>query len=119
MLTQSDGMQVIAMRSRDDFKPRLLSSQKPRKRHNRNRPTRDRVDLVDLHRRIASEERQRGSAKPIWLRVVLLIIAIAAFFLLGYLIAALAVPIWAKIFIFVFVAVLALIMSCVMTALLT
>ena len=112
-------MQVIAMRSRDDFKPRLLSSQKPRKRHNRSRPTRDSIDLVDLHRRIASEERQRRPAKPIWLRIALLIIAIAAFFLLGYLIAALAVPIWAKILISIFVAVMALIMSCLMTALLT
>ena len=107
------------MRDRSDYKSRILSSQKPRKRHNRSRPTRDSIDLVDLHRRIASEERQRRPAKPIWLRIVLLIIAIAAFFLLGYLIAALAVPIWAKILISIFVAVMALIMSCLMTALLT
>lgn len=107
------------MRDKDDFKPRLLSSQKPRKRHTKSRPTRDSIDLVDLHRRIVEDGRRRITARPIWLRVTLLVIAVTAFFLIGYLLAALSVPIWAKILLFIVIAIMALVMSCVMTALLT
>ena len=106
------------MRNRGDFRSRFLSSQKPRKRRIKNRPSRDKIDLIDLHRRITAEIRQSRSAKPRWIKVALFVTAIVAFFLLGYLIASLAVPIWAKILLFIFIAILALVMSEIMTVLL-
>lgn len=107
------------MRDRSDPKPRFLSSQKPRKRRVKNRPSRDRIDLMDLHRRIASERRQGRSAKSTWIKVALFVIIIVAFFLLGYLIAFLSVPIWAKVLLFIFIAILALMVSEIMIALLS
>ena len=73
---------------------------------------------MDLHRRVATDRRQRHSTKPKWLKAVALIIAIAAFFMIGYLIAALSIPIWAKVLLCSFVAIVALVMSCLMTDLL-
>ena len=107
------------MRDRSDYKSRILSSQKPRKRRTKSRPTRDRIDLMDLHMRIAMERRQIRSAKSRWIKVALFVIIIVAFFLLGYLIASLSVPIWAKILLFIFIATLALMVSEIMIALLS
>lgn len=107
------------MRDRGDSRSRFLSSQKPRKRRVKNRPSRDKIDLMELHRRIAPERRQSRSAKSRWIKVALFVIVIVAFFLLGYLIASLSVPIWAKILLFIFIATLALMMSEIMIALLS
>ena len=107
------------MRDRSDSRSRFLSSQNPRKRRVKKRPTRDRIDLMDLHRRIASERRPIRSARYRWIKVALFVIVIVAFFLLGYLIASLSVPIWAKILLFIFIATLALMMSEIMIALLS
>jgi len=107
------------MRDSSDPKSRYLSSQKPRKRRVKNRPSRDKIDLIDLHRRIATEGRQSRSAKSRWIKVALFVIIIVAFFLLGYLIASLSVPIWAKILLFIFIATLALMVSEIMITLLS
>ncbi len=107
------------MRDRNDYKSRILSSQKPRKRRVKNRLSRDKIDLIDLHMRIATEGRQSRSAKARWIKVAIFVIIIVAFFLLGYLIASLSVPIWAKILLFIFIATLALMVSEIMIALLS
>lgn len=99
------------MSDRDTFKYRLVSQRRPPKR--RRRPTRDiadryRIDLVDLHRKIAREERRRGQARSRWVKVMLSLVIAPAFFLLGYLIAGLPTPLWVRTLLVIFVAVLGL-----------
>jgi len=108
------------MRGRSDFKSEVLSSQKPRKRSikaGRNR-YRYRVDLVELHRNIAGVKEQRRPAKSRWIRgVFFVLIAVLLFFLLGYLIAALSIPIWAKALLFTLTAILGFVSSYYVAAL--
>lgn len=106
------------MRGRGDFKSQILSSQKPRKRRTKASRSRDRVDLIELHRNIVEAKRQRRSAKSTWIKgMFFALIAVLCFFLLGCLIAALSVPMWAKILLFTFTAVLGLVSSYIVTVL--
>lgn len=100
------------MKSRGDFKSKLISEQKPSKRRNRPGRSRYRVDLIKLHKDIVAARRQRRPAESTWIQgIFLALAAIAGFFLLGYLIAALSVPIWAKVLFFTFTAILGFVSS--------
>ena len=104
----------IAMRKRDNFKSQLISRQKPRKRRSRPAPDRDgnRIDLIQLHKDLASSGRSRGVVKAErskgWLFALL---AVLGFFALGYLIAALSIAIWIKIVFFVIIAIVGFVSS--------
>ena len=91
------------MKVRDDLRSQLISKQKPRKRRTRIRSGQKgqygyKIDLIELHRNIVEAEKKRGPAKAIWVKgVVFTLITASGFALLGYLIAALPIPMWAKI----------------------
>ena len=95
------------MKSRDDFKSKLISEQKPSKRRSKAGSGRYRIDLIKLHRDIAAARRQLRPAKSTWIKgMFFALAAVVGFFMLGYLIAALSVPIWVKVLFFSFTAIL-------------
>jgi hypothetical protein len=95
------------MEDRGDFKSRIISSQKLGKRRAKAGRGRGKVDLIELHRKIGEARKQRRPAKYRWIKGGLFaLIAILCFFQLGYLIAALSIPIWAKVLLFALIAVL-------------
>jgi len=107
------------MRGRGSFKSQIISSQKPRKRRTKPSRGRDIVDLMELHRDLVEARRQSRPARSTRIKgVFFALIAIVGFFLLGCLIAALSMPMWAKAALFTLIAVLALIPSYIVAALL-
>lgn len=107
------------MRSQGSFKSQIISSQKPRKRRTKVSRSRDIVDLMELHRELVRARRHRRPARSTRIKgVFFALIAILCFFLLGCLIAALSIPMWAKAVLFTLIAALALIPSYVVAALL-
>jgi hypothetical protein len=106
------------MRDRGNFKSQVLSSQKLRKRRAKAGRSRYRIDLIELHRDIAETGRRR---RPItYTRIkggLFALAAIPVFFLLGYLISGLPVPIWAKVLLLTLVAVLGFVSSYLVAAL--
>ena len=107
------------MKDQDDFKSQIISAQKPSKQRAKARRSRNRVDLIGLHKSIVAAKRQRGLAKSGWAKSVLFaLIASPAFFLLGYMIVPLLIPIWAKILLLIFTAALGFILSHFLAALL-
>ncbi len=106
------------MKSRGDFKSQIISMQKPRKRHSKTRRSRSSIDLMELHKNLAKTKRQRKPIRYRWIKgLCFALMAIVGFFLLGYIIAALSMPMWAKIMSFTFIAVLGIIASYIVAAL--
>lgn len=105
------------MRSRGDFKSQIISMQKLRKRRPGAKRDRSRVDLMELHRSFAVTKRQRRPTRHTWIRgLFFALMATVGFFLLGYVIAALSVPPWAKLLFFSLIAVLGVISSYIVAA---
>jgi hypothetical protein len=78
--------------------------------HNKRIPSRDVIDIIDIHKNISRTPKYSGDAKAKRIiGLVLAFISIGIFFFLGYLVAGLDMPIWAKTLIFVAIAVLGLI----------
>ena len=91
---------------------------KPRKRRSKTKRSRSRIDLMELHKNFAKSKRQRKPTRYRWIKgLFFALMAIAGFFLLGYIIAALSIPMWAKILSFTFIAVLGIIASHIVAAL--
>jgi hypothetical protein len=89
---------------------KLLAAQKP-KRSRRASRGRSKADLF------AGEERHPSSNRVKWIRGTLFaFIATVGYFLMGYLIAALSIGMWAKIPIFICAACLGLVLSHFVTA---
>ncbi len=89
---------------------KLLAAQKPRRSRRASRG-RSRADLF------ADKERQLSSDRVKWIRGTLFAFtATVAYFLMGYLIAALSIGIWAKIPVLIFLAGLGPILSHFVTA---
>lgn len=78
--------------------------------YNKGIPSRDVIDIMDIHRNISKSHKYNKDAKAKRIiGLVLAFISIGIFFFLGYLVAGLYMPIWAKTLIFVMIAVLGLI----------
>jgi hypothetical protein len=107
------------MKGIGSFKSQIISAQKPRKRHNKPDRGRSRIDLTEVHKNIVAPGRQRipasartGLTKSKWIKgVFFALIAVIGFFLMGYLIAALSIGIYAKILLLVFVGILGFVSS--------
>ena len=100
------------MRGRDSFKTQIISAQSPQRRRSKTSQSRNRIDLMKLHGSIVSVRAQRKAIRfTRTKRFFFALIAIPCFFLLGYLIAALSVPMWAKVILFTPVAVLGFVMA--------
>lgn len=96
---------------------KLLAAQRPRKRFRKAGRGRSRDDLGELHEGLAGEGRQLSSNRVKWIKGTLFAFtATVSYFLMGYLIAALSIGMWAKIPILVFVAGLGLVLSHFVTA---
>lgn len=78
--------------------------------HNRKISSRNVVDIIDIHKSIS---RKHISSRDVRNRrivgLILVFLCIGIFFFLGYTIASLQIPIWAKSIIFAMLAVLGLI----------
>ena len=78
--------------------------------HNKGIPSRDVIDIMDIHRNISKSHKYSKDTKTKRIiGLVLAFISIGIFFFFGYLVAGLSMPIWAKTLIFVMIAVLGLI----------
>ena len=108
----------MAMKGRGDFRSRIISSQKPVKRHSKADRGRSKIDLMEIHKNITAAGRERILGKPRRVKGAISVLLFAAvFFLLGYLIAALSVVMWAKILLLATLAILGFVSSHFMTML--
>lgn len=108
------------MSDQNNFKSRLISSQKPlnkRERRKKAKNKRSSVDMVALRRKILAIHTYRKTSKIIWLKTILFLVAIPSLFLLGYSIAALSVSMPVKVLILIPIAIIGLILSYVIAAL--
>jgi len=79
-------------------------------RYSTKKSSRNTIDVIDIHRNFQNVQKSRRRYRfQKFKGMVFAIISISAFFMLGYAIAALSLPIWAKIILFVLIAFLGLI----------
>ncbi|HGJ66403.1 TPA: hypothetical protein ENS27_13655 [bacterium] len=79
-------------------------------RYNTKKSSRNTIDVIEIHRNFKNVQKSRRKYRFQKFRgIFFAVISISAFFMLGYAIAALSLPIWAKIMIFILIAFLGLI----------
>ena len=82
------------------------------------RSSRNVIDVIDIQRNFkGSQKRPRKSKLHNARRLIFTFGSITAFFILGYTIAALSVPIWAKVILFIFIAILGVVPGYMVSAL--
>ena len=104
----------LAMTGQYRHKSRLISGQKPARRRNKsakNKTSRERVDLIQLHKQVVGIGKRHRTSRLVWIKVPLFLIAVPGFFIVGYWIAALSVSTPIKIIIAFPVAILGIILS--------
>jgi hypothetical protein len=82
------------------------------------RSSRNVIDVIDIQRNFkGSQKRPRKSIFHNARRMIFTLGSITAFFVLGYAIASLSVPIWAKVILFIFIAILGVVPGYMVSAL--
>jgi len=89
---------------------------KNKKQYNKRIPDRNKINLMDIHRRVVNTGMSYRAVKPSsWIRILYVFVAAFSFFAIGYLVASLTIPIWGKAILFGAMTIIGFILSCIIT----
>lgn len=87
-------------------------------RHTIKRSSRNVIDVIDIQRSFKNIQKSHHRSKTNVIKGAILAVgSVFAFIMLGYAIAALSIPLWAKVMIFVFIALIGFIPGYLVSAL--